>query len=207
MNRRGLLIAFEGGDGSGKTTQAALAADRLGAVLTRQAGGTPLGVKIRELTLDPTTAHVSQRAEALLYMADRAEHVDELIEPTLQSGRTVVTDRYAYSTMAYQGYGKGLDVEELHRISEWAVRGIWPDLVILIEVPLEVGTDRLVGRGQEADHYEASGTEFQQRVIDGYRAFADADPRRWRVIDGRGSIEEVGDRVWSVLMPLLDASE
>lgn len=203
MTARGLLIAFEGGDGNGKSTQARLLAERIDAVLTRQAGGTPLGQRIRSLTLDSVTEHISDRAEALLYMADRAEHVDEVIEPALAAGQHVVTDRYAYSSLAYQGYGRGLNIEELRHISDWAMGGLWPDVVLLVDVPFDVSSARLAGRNAKMDHYEASGEALQQRVLKGYQALAAADPSRWRHINGLGSIDEVAARVWSVVEPML----
>ncbi len=205
MTTRGKLIAFEGGDGNGKSTQSRLLAERIDAVLTRQAGGTPLGKQIRQLTLDPSIEHVSDRAEALLYMADRAEHIDEVIEPALASGRHVVTDRYAYSSFAYQGYGRGLDVEELHHIADWAMRSVWPDVILLIEVPFEESAARLKLRAEDMDHYEASGVALQDKVLRGYRAMAEADPKRWRVIDGSGRIEVVSERVWAAVEPFLNS--
>lgn len=203
---RGSLIAFEGADGCGKSTQAALLADRIGAVLTRQAGGTPFGARVRELTLEPESAHISQRAEALLYMADRAEHVDRLVLPALESGRHVVSDRWAFSTLVYQGFGRGLDVDELRRISDWAMRGVWPDLVLLIDVPLEEAAGRQRMRDAEQDHYELAGSSLQRQVVEGYHQLADADPHRWRVIDGAGSIDEVAARIWAATAPLLGRS-
>jgi dTMP kinase len=173
-------------------------------VLTRQAGGTPLGSRIRDLTLHPDTADISQRAEALLYMADRAEHVDHLVLPALEAGKHVVSDRWAFSTLVYQGYGRGLDVEELRRISDWAMHGLWPDVVLLIDVPLDIAASRQVQRDAEQDHYELAGRDLQRQVVDGYHELADADPHRWRVIDGSGSVDVVADRVWAAVSPLLE---
>ncbi len=201
---RGVLIAFEGGDGSGKSTQARLLSEQLDAVLTRQAGGTAFGERVRELTLDPRTAHVSERAEALLYMADRAEHVDELVEPALNQGRHVVSDRWAYSTLVYQGYVGGLDIDELRRIANWAMHDLWPDIVVLLQVPLEVGERRMSHRGGEADHYESAGIEARQRLDEGFLRLASQEPDRWRVVDGTGTVEEVAARVWSVVAPALN---
>ena len=202
MTDRGLLIALEGGDGSGKSTQAKLLGDRLGAVITRQAGGTAFGQQLRAVILDPSSAHLSERAEALLFMADRAEHVAQLIEPALARGRHVVTDRYAYSSLAYQGYARGLDVEELREIADWSMNGLWPDITLLIEMPSADSEQRRVARGEEADHYEALGQDFQARVVAGYDALATADPDHWHRIDGTGSIDEVAERIWTVVQPL-----
>ncbi len=203
MTDRGMLVAFEGGDGSGKSTQAKLLADRIGGVLTRQAGGTAFGARVRALTLDSSTADISPRAEALLYMADRAEHVHELVRPSLEAGKHVISDRWAFASLAYQGYGRGLDVEELRHIAHWSMDGLWPDLVVFLDVPIETGLQR-VHSGVEVDHYEAAGEALQQRVIDGYRAFAHADTKHWRVVNGASSIEDVAARVWEVVVPVLD---
>lgn len=200
----GSLIAFEGADGCGKSTQASILAERLGAVLTRQAGGTALGERIRSLTLDEGTVGISQRAEALLYMADRAEHVDHLVLPALAQGRHVVSDRWAYSSLVYQGYGRGLDVDELRHLSDWAMRGLWPDVVLLIDVPLEQAAARQQARDAVQDHYELAGFELQRQVVEGYHELADADPHRWRVVDGTGTVDEVAARVWGVTEPLLE---
>lgn len=205
MSARGLLIAFEGGDGSGKSTQAKIAAQRLDAVLTRQSGGTPFGEKLRAILLDPDTAGVSLRAEALLFMADRAEHVDKVVEPALSAGKHVVSDRWAYSSFVYQGYGRGLDIEELRNLSDWSMNGLWPDLVVFLDIPLETGATRVTDRNGEQDQYELEGASLQERVVAGYRELAAADPDRWRVIDGTGSIDEVAQRVWTVLETTLSA--
>jgi dTMP kinase len=199
MSSRGFLIAFEGGDGSGKSTQAKIAAERLDAELTRQAGGTSFGQKLRAIALDASSADLSLRAEALLYMTDRAEHVAKVVEPALAAGKHVVSDRWAYSSFVYQGYGRGLDVDELRTLSDWAMNGLWPDLVVFLDIPLETGESRVGVRGEAKDHYELEGVELQQRVVAGYRELAQAEPGRWRVVDGEGSIEEVAQRIWSVI--------
>lgn len=186
------FIVFEGGEGSGKSTQAALLAQRLGAVLTREPGGTELGRSLRALVLAPSFGHIDPRAEALVMLADRAQHVAEVIRPALAVGRDVVSDRFAGSTLAYQGYARGLDVEELAGLSRWASDGLEPDMVILLDVPAEVAGARL---GRELDRMEAAGTEFHVRVAEGYRSLAAADPKRWRVVDGAGTVEEVEARV------------
>lgn len=204
MTRRGVLVAFEGGDGCGKSTQSKMLAERLDALLTRQAGGTDFGLKVRTLTLDPATAGISKRAEALLYMADRAEHVDSLVLPTLESGRHVVSDRWAYSTLAYQGFGQGLDVDELRKVSDWAMAGLWPDVVIFLEVPVAEGARRRAVRDGAVDHYEAAGSDFHERVMEGYRSLADADPRTWKRIDASGSIDEVHEAVYQAVRPVLE---
>ena len=180
---------FEGGEGSGKSTQAALLAARLGAVLTREPGGTEIGRRIRSLVLDPSVGSaLDVRAEALLMAADRAQHVAEVIRPALDSGVDVVSDRFTGSTLAYQGYARGLPVSELAGLSSWATGGLEPDVVILLDVPASVAATRMK---PEADRMEAAGDEFHRRVVEGYLALAAGDPERWRVVDGSGGVAEV----------------
>ncbi len=193
-----MLIAFEGGEGTGKSTQAALLAERLDAVFTREPGGTAIGSRIRGLVLDPANQELADRAEALLMAADRAQHVAEVIRPALDAGRIVVTDRFAGSSLAYQSYGRGLPLDEVEQLSRWATDGVWPDLVVLLDVPEEVSEARL---GAERDRMEEVGDGFHQRVVAGFRALAAADPDRWVVVDGTGTVDEVADRVWAAIAP------
>jgi dTMP kinase len=186
------LIAFEGGEGSGKSTQAARLAERLGALLTREPGGTPLGEKIRSVVLDPSNGSVDPRAEALLMAAARAQHVADVIEPALARGETVVTDRYIGSSLAYQGHGHGLSVEELVQLSHWATDGRPADVVVLLTVPADVAADRL---RRPTDRMERLGKKFHRRVNEGFTALADANPDHWLVVDGVGTIDEVAERV------------
>jgi dTMP kinase len=186
------LIAFEGGEGSGKSTQAARLAERLGALLTREPGGTPLGEKIRSVVLDPSNGTVDPRAEALLMAAARAQHVADVIEPALERGETVVTDRYIGSSLAYQGHGHGLSVEELVQLSHWATDGRPADVVVLLTVPAEVAENRL---RRPTDRMERLGKKFHRRVNDGFAALAAENPEHWLVIDGVGTIDEVAARV------------
>ena len=192
--RRGRLIAFEGGEASGKSTQAVALAERLGALLTREPGGTSLGLRVRDLVLNPEAVGLHPRAEALLLAADRAQHVAELVAPALAAGRDVVTDRFSGSTLAYQGYGQGLAVDDLLRISRWASDGLEPDLVVLLDVEPVVTEARQGTR--TLDRVEAREAGFHGRVRDGYRALAHADPERWVVVDGSGSESDVAARVW-----------
>jgi dTMP kinase len=193
-----MLIAFEGGEGTGKSTQAALMAERLDAVFTREPGGTAIGSRIRGLVLDPANQELADRAEALLMAADRAQHVAELIRPALDAGRIVVTDRFAGSSLAYQSYGRGLPLDEVEQLSRWATDGVWPDLVVLLDVPEGVSEARL---GAERDRMEEVGDGFHQRVVAGFRALAAADPDCWVVVDGTGTVDEVADRVWAAIAP------
>ncbi len=195
------FVVFEGGEGCGKSTQSALLAERIDAVLTRQPGGTPLGRGLRSLLLADRDdaaggAAMAPRAEALLMAADRAQHEAEVIGPALAAGRHVVCDRYIGSSVAYQGHGRGLDPDEVSRISRWAVEGRRPDLVVLLEVGPAEAERR---RGAPSDRIEAAGAEFHRRVAEGFRAQAEADPSGWVVIDGSGSVEEVAARVAAVV--------
>ncbi len=197
---RGRFIAFEGGEASGKSTQAAHLAETLGALLTREPGGTNLGRQIRELVLDPTVGEpVDVRAEALLLAADRAQHVATVIRPALESGRDVVTDRYSGSSLAYQGYGRGLDVAEVRDLCDWAGDGLWPDLVILLDVPADVAQHRLDVAGHGPDRMEAAGAEFHRRVAEGFRALAAAEPHTWRIVEAGGPVKQVTARVTQVV--------
>jgi dTMP kinase len=199
---RGRLIALEGREASGKSTQARLLADALGAVLTREPGGTETGERVRTLLLDGDASRIDARTEALLMAADRAQHVSELIEPALSSGRWVVTDRFSGSLLAYQGFGRGLDVAELRRLTSWASGGLWPDLTVLLDVPAE---DAAARQSRELDRLEREDVAFHQRVAAGYQALAVADRASWAVVDGSGSEAEVAGRVLAVVTERLGA--
>jgi dTMP kinase len=189
---RGRLIAFEGGEGSGKSTQAARLATRLGVVLTGEPGGTSVGARIRRLVLDPDVRFLDARAEALLMAADRAQHMAEVIGPALAEGTDVVTDRFVGSSLAYQGYGRQLSVDELREISAWATGGVDADLVLLLDLPADRARARLDGA---PDRVEAEAADFHDRVVAGFRELAALDPGRWIVVDGDGTPDEVEARV------------
>jgi dTMP kinase len=191
----GRLIALEGIDGCGKSTQAGLLAERMGALLTFEPGATRLGGSLRGLLLDPLQPAVSERTETLLMAADRAQHVAEVVRPALTGGTSVVTDRYTASTLAYQGFGRGLDRDELVVLNEWATGGLHPDLTVLVDVPVAVAAFRR--GGVVADRLEGEGAAFQGRVAEGYRTLAVESAAAWLVIDGAGSIDEVAAAVWS----------
>ena len=194
MNR-GRFIVLEGGEASGKSTQAERLAAALGAVLTREPGGTPIGERIRSVVLDPTEGDaLDPRAEALLVAADRAHHVRSVVLPALEAGRHVVSDRYAGSSLAYQGYGRGLPLEEVRQLSDWASGGLWPDLVILLDIDVAESMARLRRSGSGLDRMEAEGMGFHEQVMAGFREIASSDPR-WVTVDGRGSPDEVAERV------------
>lgn len=199
-----MLIAFEGGEGTGKSTQARMLAARLGdrALLTFEPGATAVGAAIRKVLLDPATTDLDPRTEALLMAADRAQHVAEVLRPALESGMVVITDRYLHSSVAYQGYGRGLGVEDVTGLSQFATLGLLPDMVVLLLVAPAVRDARLAARGG-TDRFELAGAEFHERVESGFRALAAADPDRWVVVDAAGEVEAVAERIWTALAPRL----
>lgn len=191
-----MYIAFEGGDGSGKSTQAAILGERVGAIVTREPGGTQLGQELRRLLLNPGEAPMGVRAEALLMAADRAQHMAELVEPALADGKLVISDRCAYSSLAYQGGGRELGVEGVRAVNDWAIDGRWPDLVVFLDIEPEVSKTRLAG---SLDRLEQEEFGFHQRARAVYVELSQSDPEGWIVIDAAGSIEEVAMRVWAAI--------
>ncbi len=185
----GCYIALEGAEGSGKSSQVARLAVELDAVAARETGGTDIGLRIREILHDTTVTNLSYRAEALLTAADRAQHLDQIVSPALRSGRHVVSDRSVYSSLAYQGYGRELPVDQVRQINEWAVGGRWPDLVILLDVRPELLAERMSNR--HLDRFERESNEFHRRVLHGFHAMAAADPTHWVVVDGNGNPSRV----------------
>jgi dTMP kinase len=195
---RGHFIAFEGGEGSGKSTQARRLADRLGsrALLTFEPGDSPLGAEVRRLVLDSSDLEITARAEALLMAADRAQHVAEVIDPALEHGLAVVCDRFAGSSIAYQGHGRQLPAAEVEALSRWATGGRWPDLVVLLHVRPDTADARM---RRAKDRLESAGDAFHRRVHDGYLLQAMEDPERWAIIDGNATEDEVAQAVWEVV--------
>ncbi|MCY7297968.1 MAG: dTMP kinase [Ilumatobacteraceae bacterium] len=185
----GRYITLEGAEGCGKSTHAARLATALDAVLTRETGGTAIGQRIRTILHDTAITNLSHRAEALLAAADRAQHIDEVVAPALAAGRHVVSDRSVYSTLAYQGYGRGLPLAEVRRLNKWAVGTHWPALVLLLDTDPAVLERRM--RGRQLDRFEQEGDEFHQRVRDGFQHMAETEPERWVVIDGSKSMDSV----------------
>jgi dTMP kinase len=147
---------------------------------------------VRQIVLHADDVHLDPRAEALLFAAARAQHVAEVIGPALAEGRIVVADRYIASSLAYQGFGRGLGVDEVRRLNEWATGGLWPDVTVLIDVPLDVAATRFA---DDRDRFEGAGHDFHRRVAEGYAALAAADPERWIVVDGSAAVDEVANRV------------
>tara|TARA_B100000131_G_scaffold236978_2_gene229015 strand:- start:183 stop:800 length:618 start_codon:yes stop_codon:yes gene_type:complete len=187
----GFLIAFEGGDACGKTTQARRISELIGAVFTREPGGTGVGESLRELLLDKETP-LAFRTEALLMAASRAQLVEDVIKPNLESGNHVVSDRFLASSIVYQGYATGLPVDEVRGLSIFATNGLLPDLTILIDLPVELSMRR---RKQLPDRFESETAEFHEKVREGYLALADNAPQKWAVIDGSGSLDQVSSLV------------
>jgi dTMP kinase len=186
--RRGAFVVFEGIDASGKSTQARRIAELRDALFTFEPGDTPLGVDLRRWVLDVATP-MTPVTEALLMLADRSHHVRTVIEPKLAAGRSVVSDRYFASTLAYQGYGRGVDLARLEAATELAIGGCIPDLTVLIDTPLEVANER---RAPDVrDRFESADLDFHQRVRDGYLVIAAKWGERWCVIDGSRSESEV----------------
>lgn len=195
----GLFITLEGGDGSGKTTQAALLEEWLKqqgrtVVRTREPGGTSAGVEIREIVLHHR-GEISPRAEALLYAADRAHHIETLVRPALARGEVVLQDRYLDSSVAYQGAGRVLDPVEIRGISLWAAEGLLPDLTILLDLDETAARARLDTSRTRYDRLEAEKAEFHARVRAAYLELADAEPERFLVVDAARSVDEIAAEI------------
>ena len=196
----GRLVAIEGGEGVGKSTQSALLASAIGAELSREPGGSPVAERIRALLLDPSLRTPAPRAELHLILAARADHLATLIEPAIGAGRHVVVDRFSGSTLAYQGYGRGLPIEEVREACDLAAGGRWPDLSVLLDLPFEVAKRRRAAQqtgpaGARPDRIEAEKRDFHLRVVDGFRKIAAADAEHWVVIDGSGAASDVAAEV------------
>ncbi|SDJ94412.1 dTMP kinase [Nonomuraea jiangxiensis] len=201
----GLFLAFEGGEGSGKTTQSRLIAIWLrdqgfDVVQTREPGSTKVGMRLRAILLDAAERGLSARAEALLYAADRAEHVEKVIRPALYRGSLVITDRYVDSSLAYQGAGRALAPEDVSKINAWATGGLVPHLTVLIDTPPQVGLRRL---GGAADRIESEPLEFHERVRKEFRALAAAAPERYLVVDGTLATEVITRQIQDRIRELL----
>jgi dTMP kinase len=204
----GLLITLEGSEGCGKSTQAGDLAERLRAeghpvTLTREPGGTPLGERLREVLLDPQGrgASLDPLAEYLLFAAARAAITAEVIKPALERGDIVVCDRYGDSSLAYQGYGRGVNVDRIRAVNELATAGLRPDLTVLLDLPPETGLARQ--RGEPSDRFQQEELDFHRRVREGYLALARDEPDRWLVLDGTLPPSEIGELILQRLRELL----
>jgi len=199
----GLYIALEGGEGSGKSSQSKALARRLDAVLTREPGGTSLGAQLRNLLLSPDLPEVSARAEALMMAADRAEHVALVVQPALAAGRHVVSDRSVYSSLAYQGGARGLGIDAVRRVNEFALDGRLPDLVLLLIASPEVAQSRMKSL---PDRLEAAGQRFHDVVARTYADLAESEPDRFVVVSADDSFKEVQSAIWAVVEPRILAN-
>ena len=209
---RGRFITFEGGEGCGKSTQIRLLAERLRAqglpvLLTREPGGTALAERIRALVRDIGEDPPNARAETLLFLASRAQLVENVVRPALAAGTWVLCDRFADSTFAYQGYGRGLNLAELKALNAFATGGLMPDRTILLDVPPETAAARLRAREQTtqtaADRMERAGDDFHARLKAGFLELAVAEPERFAVIAAEGSVESVAEKVWNSIRHML----
>jgi dTMP kinase len=200
----GLFVVLEGGDGAGKSTQLARLAAWLReagheVVVTYEPGDTALGATLRKLLLDPASGDISPRTEAMLYAADKAQHVYEVVRPALEAGKVVVCDRYVDSMIAYQGAGRVLDVAEVRHLTDWATGGLLPDLTVVLDVPVE----RALGEKVDLDRLEAAGTEFHERVREHFLDLAAQDPSRYLVLAGREDRDTIEAAIRERVMTLL----
>ena len=196
MSKRGHFITLEGGEGAGKSTQIArlkdaLEAQGLSVIVTREPGGTAGGDQIRALLVNGDTNRWEPLTEALLNYAARHEHLEKVILPALAAGTWVLCDRFSDSTMAYQGYGHGMNREVIRRLHRLVVDEVKPDLTLILDMPVELGLERAKSRGEGEDRYERMGIEFHQRLRDGFLDIAQKDPGRCRVVDASGDIGAV----------------
>jgi len=201
------FITFEGGDGTGKTTQLKalerhLQSKGCSCVSTREPGGTSLGKLIRQVLLEVGKQPIASPTELFLYLADRAQHVQEVILPAIDGGKIVLCDRYTDSTLAYQGYGRGIDLDLLRQLNQFANRGVKPDLTLLLDCPVELGLSRTAQRQSNAgsargreDRFEREKMEFHEKVRAGFLAMARAEPERFRVIDAARPMEQVSREI------------
>ena len=203
-----MFITLEGPEGSGKTSQIPILAGYLkeqgySVLTTREPGGTPIGDQVREILTSMGNTAMKPRTETLLFCAARAQLVDEVIRPHLQRDEIILSDRYADSTLAYQGYGHGNDLAVLHGLLKFATGGLWPDLTLLLDLPVEAGLKRKLSSGGEWNRLDAYQVEFHQRVRQGFLEMARAEPARWQVIDATQPREMVQLAIRSTIMKRL----
>jgi dTMP kinase len=200
----GVFVCLEGGEGSGKSTQARLLRDALSVagyavVLSFEPGDTSVGKELRRIVLNPETGALAHKTEALLYAADKAEHVETVVRPALERGEVVITDRYVDSTLAYQGAGRNLDVAEVEQVARWATGDLRPHLTVVLDLEPAAGLGRFEGR----DRIEGESLEFHQRVREAFVAMAKDDPDHYLVLDARAGVQEIHEQVMVRLEPLL----
>jgi dTMP kinase len=201
-----LFIVFEGGEGCGKSTQTRalyrrLSKDGFRAVLTREPGGTRLGERARRYLKQTDKTQISPLAELFLIATARAQLVSEVIRPELERGKTIICDRFTPSTLAYQGYGRGLDTDAIRDVNDIATDGMSPDLIVLLDIPVEAGLSRK--KSKERDRFESESLAFHSRVRRGYLDLAQADPERWLVVDGRLPRKVIEETIWKRVSVLL----
>ncbi len=202
--KQGLFITFEGADGCGKTTQLKLLQEYFiqrgyDVLTTREPGAKGLGEKVREILLN-YNGEVSDRCESFLFLADRAQHIDIIVNPAIEQGKIVLCDRHTDSTIAYQGYGRGLDISQIKMLNNLATQGRIPDLTFVFDVDIETSMTRV---GSEKDRMESAGTEFFNRVRNGYLEIAKQEPNRVKVIDATKSINEVFEQIKKIIENLI----
>ena len=219
MSKRGIFITLEGIEGSGKTTQVPVLTEIFHArgydcVVTREPGGNELAYKIREILLDPENKGLVPRAELLLYLADRAQHVDQTIEPALTEGKAVICDRYSDATFAYQSFARGLPLDRVTTLNDFAAGGLKPDLTLLFDLPVKVGLARAQKRVDQLDmwqptedRFEQLALEFHEKVRDGYLTLADREPERYIIIDADQNREAVSAMIRDVVGQRLDRTD
>lgn len=205
------FITFEGGDGTGKTTQVRVVESHLreltgSCVLTREPGGTVLGKMLRKVLLEAGDEEIAESSELFLYLADRAQHVKEIIAPALCAGKIVLCDRFSDSTLAYQGYGRGMDLDWLRRLNDTATQGLRPDLSFLFDCPVDVGLARASHRSGQSqddrpreDRFEREKLEFHEKVRQGFLELARAEPERFRVIDASRPVTQVTEQICAII--------
>ena len=208
MADRGLFITFEGTDGVGKTTQIErLSADlkRTGydVCLTREPGGTPISEQIRDMLLNPDHSEMAAITELLLYAASRAQHVSEVIKPALEMGKIVISSRFADATVVYQGYGRGLDLDRINHLNQIATDGVRPDVTFVLDLPVEIGLQRVQSSRGGLDRLEREEIEFHRRLREGYQTIAQQEPQRLKIIDAQANPDQVYAQIRAVLQPLL----
>lgn len=204
----GVFVAFEGGDGAGKSTQAALLGARLEAdgrrvLQTREPGGTPVGEKLRSLVLEHGNGEIDARTEALIFAAARAAHVEQVILPALQEGRVVISDRYIDSSAAYQGAGRELGVEIVLELNAWATQGLQPDLTVLLDVEPDQGRTRRTANQAAEDRLESEPDDFHTRIRETFLALAEEDPHGYLVLNAQQDADAVATKVFQRLKPML----
>jgi dTMP kinase len=202
--KRGFFITFEGGEGSGKSIQVEILVSHLhekgyAVVVTREPGGTRIGEQIRTITHDPENVDLEAITEAYLMAASRAQHVVQIIEPSIESGKIVVCDRYVDSSIAYQGYGRKFGAETIEKLNELAINGAIADLTILLDVPVGIGLERRLKSRKFKDRLDLQEKSFYERVNDGYRTLAKKHSDRYVVVDATKTIEVVASEIWNIV--------